>query len=662
MDLGMVNSLQDVDGYVVTDADFRGIFEHLVEGIYRTAVDGRFLLANPALAAIYGYASPAELIATLTKIDEQLYVDADRRGEFIRLMEEHDCVWSFESAIYRKDRSIIWISENVRGIRNSAGQIVYYEGTVQDITERKRAEEELRRAKEAAEELSRAKSQFLANMSHELRTPLNAVIGYSELMMEEAHDADIHLFDKDLQTVRGAGQQLLELINDVLDLARIESGKTELFLEQFDIATMLNDVEATLLPLVRNNRNHFGIRIDPNVGCIHADLTKVRQSLFNLVSNACKFTEDGQVDLSVYRETRNGVATGYIVFQIKDTGVGMTPYQMERVFEPFVQADSSMTRKYGGTGLGLAITREFCRMMGGDVTVESELGKGSTFQMRIPLDVSVPPIVVEEPSPIELEPEIPAGSQVVLLIDDDESVHPVVERLLEKEGLEMVSAFNGRDGLELARKIHPLLMILDVIMPGMDGWAVLSKVKEDPVLRDIPIAMLTMVDDRELAFSLGVSDYMVKPINRVRFRAMLKRLLISDDTGYILIVEDNDQTRHMLKITLEQAGWTVAEAYSAHSAIEHLKHHSPQLIISDLMMPGMDGFQFTTQLQNHLEWKEIPVLVLTAKEITDEDRRALPPNVKQILQKGSYGREELIREIRAHIHDHEIPHLTPSPH
>src|ERR1700677_2590487 len=276
-----------------SEATYQSIVEHAIEGIFQTTPDGRYLLANPALAEIYGYGSVDELKGNVKEIARQLYVDPERRTEFIRQMDAKDAVWGFESQIYRKDGTVIWISENVRVIRDAAGGVLYYEGTVEDITERKRAEEELLRAKTAAEEANRSKSQFLANMSHELRTPLNAIIGYSELLREEAEDIDARNFVADLQKIEKAGKHLLELINGVLDIAKIEAGKMEIHTEAFDVAAMLQDVGATVAPVVEKKGNRFEIHCPANLGMMHTDMTKVRQSLFNLLGNAGKFTENG---------------------------------------------------------------------------------------------------------------------------------------------------------------------------------------------------------------------------------------------------------------------------------------------------------------------------------------------------------------------------------
>lgn len=384
---------------------YRSIFENAVEGIFQqTAEDGRFLSANPALARIYGYDSPEELKANLTDIRTQVYVEPSRRDEFVRLMVTANSVSGFESQVYRKDGSIIWISENARTVWDSDGTPLYYEGSVEDITDRKLFESALQVALQAAEAASTAKSVFLANMSHELRTPLNAIIGYSEMLQEEAEEMEYADLLCDLEKIHTAGKHLLALINDILDISKIEAGRMDLYLETFDIGALITEVAATAQPLVEKNSNVFRVYKLTELGTMYADVTKVRQVLLNILSNAAKFTKDGQISLTINRvkviETHPNFeetliqepsvisVSEFIVFECVDTGIGMSPEQLELIFQPFTQADASTTRKYGGTGLGLAISQRFCEMMGGEIAVESQVGVGSTFTIKLPAEVT----------------------------------------------------------------------------------------------------------------------------------------------------------------------------------------------------------------------------------------------------------------------------------
>jgi CheY-like chemotaxis protein/two-component sensor histidine kinase len=480
-------------------------------------------------------------------------------------------------------------------------------------------------------------------MSHELRTPLNAIIGYSEMLQEEAEDLGQEDFTPDLQKIQFAGKHLLALINDILDLSKIEAGRMDLYLETFDLPSMVQEAVTTIQPLVEKNRNTLTVHCADNLGTIQADLTKVRQSLFNLLSNACKFTEQGTIRLAVSRETVDGAA--WVTLRVTDTGIGMTPEQTGRLFQAFAQADASTTRQYGGTGLGLTITRHFCRMMGGDITVESALGQGSTFTIRLPAEVVDPkaaaaPRVEALPASAVLE-----GAPTVLIIDDDPTVHDLMQRFLRREGLRMVATASGAEGLRLARELRPDAITLDVMMPGMDGWAVLTALKADPNVADIPVIMLTIVDDKNMGYALGAADYLTKPIDWDRLAALLQKYRCAHPPCSVLVVEDDTDTRDMLRRMLTREGWAVTEATNGRVALEQVAASQPELILLDLMMPEMDGFAFIQALRQQDAWRSIPVIVVTAKDLTPEDRQRLNGYVEQILQKGAYSREELLHEI-----------------
>jgi signal transduction histidine kinase/ActR/RegA family two-component response regulator len=394
----------------------------------------------------------------------------------------------------------------------------------QEIVHRRRTQQELLDAKHAAEDASRAKSVFLANMSHELRTPLNAIIGYSEMLEEETRDSGNAENIRDLQKIQAAGKHLLSLINDVLDLSKIEAGKMGLHLETFNLRPMVEDMLPTLQPALEKRSNRMEVHVAEELGTMHADVTKVRQILFNLLSNACKFTDHGTITVNVTRETKD---QDWIVFKVTDTGIGMTPEQQQKLFEDFVQADTSIARKYGGTGLGLAISQRFAEMMRGYIQVESQIGEGSTFTVKLPAVVTSDAGPVQRPQATQLAPAQPparpAGAEKILVIDDDPTVRDLMTRFVGKMGFDAVPAANGEEGLRLAREIRPQVITLDVVMPGLDGWDVLHRLKEDPELSSIPVIMVTIVDNEALGMERGASNYLVKPIDRDRLALALEK-------------------------------------------------------------------------------------------------------------------------------------------
>jgi signal transduction histidine kinase/CheY-like chemotaxis protein len=528
---------------------------------------------------------------------------------------------------------------------------------MEDVTERRRAEGEVATAKEAAETANRTKSLFLANMSHELRTPLNAILGFSEMLQEEAVERNLQDSAEDLQKISTAGKHLLGLINDILDLSKIEAGKMELHLEAFDISSLIAEVASTIEMQVAKNGNKLRISCAPNIGVMRADLSKVRQGLFNLVSNAAKFTHDGQITVEAERQIMD--ARDWIVFRVSDTGIGLSPDQIVRLFQSFTQADASTTRRFGGTGLGLALTRRFCQMMSGDVTVHSVPGEGSIFTIKLPATVSEQ--VAEQPAPIEEQPDererdaavpsdikplLPVEGCCVLVIDDDAVQRDLMQRYLQKEGFSVCTASGGAQGLQMARRLLPAAITLDVMMPDIDGWSVLSALKADQALCDIPVIMLTMVDDPDRGFTLGASDFATKPVNRRRLTQILRKYICLDPPCPVLVIDDDSSSRALTRAMLEKAGRTVNEAGNGIEALASMERERPSLIFLDLMMPQMDGFEFAAEVRRHEEWRSIPIVVVTAQDLTNEERHRLNGNVEKILRKGGDSRLVLLEQVR----------------
>lgn len=507
--------------------------------------------------------------------------------------------------------------------------------------------EELARAKEEAESANLAKNQFIANMSHELRTPLNAIIGYSEMLQEDAIDMGEENFATDLQKIHAAGKHLLGLINDVLDISKIEAGRMDVFTETFDLLMMLKEVIRSIQPLLAKHANIFKVDCAENLGLIHADLTKVRQSLLNLLTNACKFTDKGNITLMASRH--NTPSGHWVEFQVRDTGIGMTEQQTQKIFHAFTQADASTTRKYGGTGLGLVITKRFIEMMGGTIHVESKFGYGSTFTIQLP--VQVVPKIISSKSSVADYGDSTLEQGIILVIDDDPVVRDLFESYLSKLGYQVAVAPGGDEGLRLARKLHPDAIILDVMMPGMDGWMVLSSLKTDPDLINIPVIMVTLIEEKKLGYSLGAADYLIKPVNREQLDHVLKKYNIKSRVPHIMIIEDDATMRQLTETIIKKSGWRVSSAENGQIGLQKIAEDRPDLIVLDLMMPEMDGFEFITCIRESTPWRSIPIIVLTAKDLTYEECSILNHYVQKIFQKGAYEKEKLLSEIRLLLKD-----------
>jgi len=517
---------------------------------------------------------------------------------------------------YRYEDRYVRISE--RKIQGGGTVAVYT-----DITELRRQNIELAQAREASEAANRTKSQFLANMSHELRTPLNAIIGYSEILQDDAADSGQEQFVPDLKKIEGAGRHLLGLINDILDLSKVEAGKMDVFIEEIDLSSLVEEVSAIISPLAARNGNTLALQLPERPGSMRSDRTKVKQCLLNVLSNASKFTHDGRLTLAVERLDRSMVQ-----MTVSDTGIGMNEEQLGRLFQPFNQADASTTKKFGGTGLGLAITRHFCRLLGGDITAASQPGKGSTFT------ISIRDQAAELQAPeATTEPAAPAGGRAitVLIVDDDPASRALLASSLRREGYHTVQASGGDEALQLARKLKPEAITLDVLMPKTDGWTVLAALKGDPVLCGIPVVMVTIAPDRAIGLSLGAAEVMTKPVDRSELTALLRRLLSRD--GPILVVEDDVATRATVRNTIEKMGLTVAEAANGRQALSWLAENpAPALILLDLMMPEMDGFEFLDEFNHNADWRQVPVVVITAKKLNAAERDLL--SVRTVIEKG----------------------------
>ena len=529
-------------------------------------------------------------------------------------------------------RSIIQNEATLERLNEANRTLVQNQTALRDATAQATA------AKDAAEQANLAKSTFIANMSHELRTPLSAIIGYSEMLQEEIADgAASGDLEADMRKIEGNARHLLGLINDVLDLSKVESGKMDVYPEAFEIEAVVRDIANTAHTLVEKKANKLDVQVAPGLGRMVSDLTKVRQILLNLLSNAAKFTDHGTITLSARRDMVEG--QDRVVFQVADTGIGMTEEQVAKLFQRFVQADASTTRKYGGTGLGLSLTKAFSEALGGSVAVESVADGGTTFMVSIPANFKAG---IAEVAP-EPEDTSARGGDLVLVIDDDADQRALMTKFLHREGFKVRTAGDGASGLTLARELKPRAILCDVMMPGVDGWSVLSTLKAEPELADIPVIMVTFVEQRALAAAQGAADYVMKPVRWDRFKSVMDRFRPPENDA--LIIDDDADTRARLRKALERDGWTVTEAGNGREGLDRLDEARPGVVLLDLTMPVMDGFTFLERMRARSDCAEVPVVVLTALDLTWEDRRRLQ-GASQILHKGDTSMRTLAERLK----------------
>jgi signal transduction histidine kinase/CheY-like chemotaxis protein len=501
-------------------------------------------------------------------------------------------------------------------------------------------EEKSRQLAEASEH----KSQFLASMSHELRTPLNAIIGLTEMIVTNAAKFGAEKVLEPLRRVNAAGTHLLGLINEVLDLSKIEAGKLDLNPEPVNLSRLIDEVIGTAGQLAEKNQNRLVVDGADNLGPLITDPMRLKQILLNLLSNACKFTKEGEVALRV-RQVADG--RDWIELAVSDTGIGMTAEQQAKLFQDFTQADSLTARRYGGTGLGLALSRKLARMMCGDVTVTSEAGKGSTFTVRLPSSREAQEVPLAE---VGRDGARTMQSDCILVIDDDPTARELISHRLEAEGFSVVTATGGLEGLKRAKELRPRAITLDVMMPDLDGWSVLAALRQDAQLSEIPVIMVTILDEQRRGMALGAIGYLTKPIDRERLNALVQRFRAPARGAKILLVEDDPVQRERARAWLEPQQWIVTEAANGREALRSIREERPDLILLDLMMPEMDGFQLVAALQQESGWRDIPVIVITAMDLTAADRARLNSGIESVLVKNSFEPRELVEHIRRVVH------------
>jgi PAS domain S-box-containing protein len=623
----------------------RTVIDYAPYAIITMDSDQIITTVNPKAEKIFGYAKEEVIGKNLTILMPE-YARKNHHNEVEKFRQEAVTSRSLDNrraiAGQRKDGTIFPAEAGVSKMEIDGK--IYYTALLNDITERKKMEKEINIARDQAESANRAKSSFLANMSHELRTPMNAIIGYSEMLSEDAQDDGLDEMVDDLNKINSAGKHLLSLINDILDLSKIEAGKMELYLEDINIKQVIDDVVDTISPLIEKNGNELVVEFDDTLDIVHADLTKVRQTLFNLLSNAAKFTDKGIVTIKAKKEIKDN--KGWIHLGVTDSGIGIEEDKIGYVFEEFTQADDTTTRDYGGTGLGLPLSRRLCRMMGGDLIVESEIGVGSTFTIILPIQVSDKKQVESKEKTGDKIKVTEDTENLILIIDDDDHSRDLLQRTLESDGYNTATCDNAEDGLELAEKLMPSLITLDIMMPGMDGWAFLKELQNREKIKNTPVVMVTVSSEKELGLALGAVGYISKPIDKNNLLDLIHKYVDKTEGLKILVVEDDETTRAMVKRSLSDIGIEIIEAENGEVGLEKVKSVKPDLILLDLMMPVMDGFEFLEIIRKEDIYADIPIFVVTAKDLTMEDRKLLSGGVAKIIEKGKYSQKDLLVQIK----------------
>jgi len=492
---------------------------------------------------------------------------------------------------------------------------------------------ELAEANRRIQDADKLKSQFLANMSHELRTPMNSIIGFSEILVERL-DGKIepkHLGF--LEHIRTSGTHLLGIINDVLDLSKIEAGKMEIYPEYFSIAPVVDNVCQVMRGMTRAPQK-IVIDIPPDLPQIETDLAKFKQILFNLLSNAVKFSPpDKPIEIRAWLDS------GAITVSVRDEGIGIAPENHELIFEEFRQVDGTVRREFGGTGLGLALVRKFVDLQGGRVTIDSRLGAGSNFTFTLP--------VRSRAAVVSRTPEAHATAATrVLVVEDDANAFELIASALGSAGYFAMRARHGDEAMRMAKDSQPAVVTLDLVLPGMDGWEVLKRLKNDDATRQLPVVIISMIDNRDLGMALGADDYFVKPVDRARLLECLRAITARNGSRRLLIIDDDAAIHALLDEDLSSLGYTVHKAFCGEDGLRAADEHMPDVIILDLMMPGMSGFEVAGSLKQNPRTANIPIVVLTSKEISNGDRALLHTKVSSFVQKGTSAKEQLVREIR----------------
>lgn len=684
----LIETISETQNYL------KNVLDNSADIIVTTDTEGRIVEFNKGAERILGY-SKEDVIGKKAK---DFWVQPEQRSEILKILEKEGYISNYETQLVAKDGRDIDVSLTLSYILSSKKGILGTVGISKDITEKKKLEraieernlelqelnerleqkviertKELEKANRELERSNRLKSQFIATMSHELRTPLNSILGFSELLMDEVFGALTEKQKRYINNIYNSGNHLLQLINNILDIAKIESGKMELHYEGFSVHQAISEVETVIKSLIDKKRQSLSINIDDNVSAIKADKVKFKQILYNLLSNAVKFTPEGgniYLNTAIIDENKSFYVEKFdmrpgknrcLKISVTDTGIGIKKQDLERIFSEFEQVDSSFSRRYEGTGLGLTLTKKLVELHGGEITVESEEGKGSTFTVILPLiDIKVrekeliplPATATEDQERYieDITQKKRAQAPMILVVEDDISTSEMLTLYLAHEGYKVARAYSGDEAISRIKELKPFAVILDVMLPGKDGWEILQEIKSDPEIKDIPVIICSIIDNRELGFTLGASDYLVKPIDRITLLKKLEDLSFATKKGRspvnILCIDDHDEVLELLTSILQPSGYNVLTANSGRQGIEKAIAYRPDLVILDLMMPELDGFEVAQILKNSPSTMDIPILILTAKDLTVDDRLRLAGKIENCIQKSHFTKEDLLMHIR----------------
>jgi len=623
-----------------SEGKYRHIINAAADAIISLDAQGLVCEFNAAAEQMFGFTKVEMLGKSLTPIMPPHLRDAHVAGlqRYLTTGQRHLPHWhNVELPGYTKDGREFPLEVSFSLLE--AGEKKFLTGVLRDITERKRVEGELRQARATAEAATQAKSVFLANMSHELRTPMNAIIGFTRLVMRRSQDVLPQRQYENLEKILLSAEHLLTLINDILDLSKIEAGRMEVHPVSFQLEALVDVCLHTLEPMVQSERIRLVQAIDAGLPLWTTDQDKVQQILMNLLSNAVKFTTAGTITITARHDD------GEITVAVTDTGIGIPAAALEHIFEEFRQVDSSTTRQYGGTGLGLSISRRLAQLLGGDITVQSAVGVGSTFTVTLPLHYDGAPLGtrVATISAHEESLSFPESDKIILAIDDDPDVLYLLRENLTEAGYRVVGATSAEEGLRQARALHPLAIMLDILMPHKDGWQLLHELQTDATTRDIPIIVLSIVDNKALGYRLGAFDYLLKPVDREAILTALTR--IPPQRGRLLVVDDDPQVVDLVRQLLEGEPYAVVAVADGQEALEAISHQRPDIVLLDVLMPRLDGFAVIEHLRQEAQYRQLPIIVLTAKTLTATEYTRLDQRVRTVLQKRGLDRGTLIEEL-----------------